>query len=66
MPGGPAASVLDYRELARRRLQHVLFEYVDGSYAEVTLRLTVAGAVSATEINSNGLMNARRHAIQQE
>jgi len=33
-----AASVLDYRELARRRLPPFLFEYVDGgSYAEVTL-----------------------------
>ncbi len=34
-----AASVLDYRELARRRLPHFLFEYMDGgSYSEVTLR----------------------------
>lgn len=33
------ASVNDYRELARRRLPHFLFEYIDGgSYAEVTLR----------------------------
>ncbi|MDP9141000.1 MAG: FMN-dependent L-lactate dehydrogenase LldD [Pseudomonadota bacterium] len=33
------ASVSDYRELARRRLPHFLFEYIDGgSYAEVTLR----------------------------
>lgn len=33
-----AASVLDYRELARRRLPKFLFEYIDGgSYAEVTL-----------------------------
>jgi L-lactate dehydrogenase (cytochrome) len=33
-----AASVSDYRELARRRLPHFLFEYIDGgSYAEVTL-----------------------------
>jgi L-lactate dehydrogenase (cytochrome) len=38
-----AASALDYRELARRRLPHVLFEYIDGgSYAEVTLRRNVA------------------------
>jgi L-lactate dehydrogenase (cytochrome) len=38
-----AASVLDYRELARRRLPHFLFEYIDGgSYAEVTLRGNVA------------------------
>jgi L-lactate dehydrogenase (cytochrome) len=34
-----AASVQDYRELARRRLPPFLFEYMDGgSYAEVTLR----------------------------
>jgi len=33
-----AASVSDYRELARRRLPKVLFEYIDGgSYGEVTL-----------------------------
>ena len=38
-----AASVLDYRELARRRLPHFLFEYIDGgSYAETTLRGNVA------------------------
>jgi L-lactate dehydrogenase (cytochrome) len=37
-----AASTLDYRELARRRLPHFLFEYIDGgSYAEVTLRRNV-------------------------
>jgi L-lactate dehydrogenase (cytochrome) len=34
-----AASVLDYRELALRRLPRFLFDYIDGgSYAEVTLR----------------------------
>jgi L-lactate dehydrogenase (cytochrome) len=34
-----AASALDYRELARRRLPHFLFEYIDGgSYDQVTLR----------------------------
>jgi L-lactate dehydrogenase (cytochrome) len=38
-----AASALDYRELARRKLPRFLFEYVDGgSYAEVTLRRNVA------------------------
>jgi len=38
-----AAAVLDYRELARRRLPKFLFEYIDGgSYAEVTLRRNVA------------------------
>ena len=37
-----AASALDYRELARRRLPHFLFEYIDGgSYAEVTMRRNV-------------------------
>ncbi len=37
-----AASVSDYRELARRRLPHRLFEYIDGgSYAESTLRRNV-------------------------
>jgi L-lactate dehydrogenase (cytochrome) len=38
-----AASALDYRELARRRLPHFLFEYIDGgAYAEVTLRRNIA------------------------
>jgi L-lactate dehydrogenase (cytochrome) len=38
-----AASVSDFRELARRRLPHILFEYIDGgSYAEETLRRNVA------------------------
>ena len=33
-----AASALDYRELARQRLPHFLFEYIDGgSYDQVTL-----------------------------
>ncbi|MCW3837718.1 FMN-dependent L-lactate dehydrogenase LldD [Sphingomonas canadensis] len=37
-----AASALDYRDLARRRLPRFLFEYFDGgSYAEVTLRRNV-------------------------
>lgn len=34
-----AASINDYRDLARARLPHFLFEYIDGgSYGEVTLR----------------------------
>lgn len=34
-----AASISDYRELAKRRAPHFLFEYLDGgSYDEVTLR----------------------------
>jgi L-lactate dehydrogenase (cytochrome) len=38
-----AASVLDYRELARRRLPRFLFEYIDGgSYDECTLQRNVA------------------------
>jgi L-lactate dehydrogenase (cytochrome) len=37
-----AASVSDYRELARRRLPNIFFEYIDGgSYAEETLRRNV-------------------------
>jgi L-lactate dehydrogenase (cytochrome) len=38
-----AASVTDYRELARRRLPRFLFDYIDGgSYAEVTVRRNIA------------------------
>ena len=38
-----AASVIDYRGLAKARLPHFLFEYLDGgSYDEVTLRRNVA------------------------
>jgi L-lactate dehydrogenase (cytochrome) len=38
-----AASTLDYRDLARRRLPHFLFEYIDGgAFAETTLRRNVA------------------------
>ncbi|HEX3701103.1 MAG TPA: FMN-dependent L-lactate dehydrogenase LldD [Phenylobacterium sp.] len=38
-----AASISDYRELARRRLPRFLFEYIDGgAYDEVTLRGNVA------------------------
>ena len=37
------ADVNDFRELARRRLPHFLFDYIDGgSYSEVTLRHNVA------------------------
>src|SRR3984957_11283744 len=37
-----AASISDYRELARRSLPQMLFEYIEGgSYAEVTLRRNV-------------------------
>ncbi|WEK43416.1 MAG: FMN-dependent L-lactate dehydrogenase LldD [Candidatus Sphingomonas colombiensis] len=38
-----AASISDYRELARRRLPRFLFDYIDGgSYAEMTLGRNVA------------------------
>src|SRR6185503_15718143 len=41
---GKAASVSDYRALAKARLPHFLFEYLDGgSYDEVTLRRNVEG-----------------------
>jgi len=37
------ASIPDFREAARRRMPHFLFEYIDGgSYAEVTLRRNIA------------------------
>jgi L-lactate dehydrogenase (cytochrome) len=37
------ANVSDFRELARRKLPNVLFEYIDGgSYSETTLRRNVA------------------------
>src|ERR687886_1909262 len=37
------ATVLDYRELARRRLPRQLFDYVDGgAYDETTMRSNVA------------------------
>jgi L-lactate dehydrogenase (cytochrome) len=36
------ASISDFRELARRRLPHFLFEYIDGgSYSETTLRRNI-------------------------
>lgn len=38
-----AASVSDFREMARRRLPNIFFEYIDGgSYAEVTLGRNVS------------------------
>ena len=38
-----AASPIDYRELARRRVPHFLFEYLDGgSFAETTVLRNVA------------------------
>ena len=70
-----AASVLDYRELARRRLPHFPFKYLDGGGVAHTLRLLEAemriamaltGTVSVTDINGNIVMTARRRASQQE
>ena len=44
-----AASVSDYRELARRRLPPFLFEYIDGgSFAEVTLKRNIADLEAVT------------------
>jgi L-lactate dehydrogenase (cytochrome) len=44
-----AASISDYRELARRRLPHFLFEYIDGgAYAEATLQQNVADLAAIT------------------
>jgi L-lactate dehydrogenase (cytochrome) len=41
--GVAPATVLDYRELARRRLPRQLFDYIDGgAYDEVTMRANVA------------------------
>ena len=43
------ASIGDYRALAKARLPHFLFEYVDGgSYGEVTLRRNVADLAAVT------------------
>ena len=40
---GKAASISDYRALAKARLPHFLFEYLDGgSYDEATLRANAA------------------------
>jgi L-lactate dehydrogenase (cytochrome) len=42
-----AASVADYRELARRRLPNIFYEYIDGgSYEEATLRRNLADLAS--------------------
>src|SRR5437763_15851807 len=41
--GVAPATVLDYRELARRRLPRQLFDYIDGgAYDEATMRANVA------------------------
>ena len=50
-----AISIGDYRELARRRLPRVLFDYLDGgSFAETTLRDNVS-ALSAVQLRQRVL-----------
>lgn len=44
-----ASAISDYRELARRRLPHFLFEYIDGgSFGEATLRRNLAALKAIT------------------
>lgn len=44
-----ASAIGDYRELARRRLPHFLFEYIDGgSFGEATLRRNLAALEAIT------------------
>lgn len=55
-----AACVLDYRELARRRLPPFLFEYIDGgSYSEVTLERNLAD-LAATALRQRVLVDVSR------
>ena len=52
-----AASVSDYRELARRRLPNIFFEYIDGgAYAEVTLKRNVAD-LEALALRQRGMQD---------
>ena len=54
------ASVLDYREAARRRLPRFLFEYLDGgSYAEETLRRNVSD-LQAVELRQRVMVDVSR------
>lgn len=54
------ASIPDFREAARRRLPHFLFEYIDGgSYAEVTLRRNIAD-LEAIALRQRVLRNVAR------
>jgi hypothetical protein len=69
-----AASVLDCREPARRRLPHFPFKHIDGGVAhtlplleaEMRIAMALTGTVSITDINADILMTGRRRAIQQE
>ncbi|MET0293840.1 MAG: L-lactate dehydrogenase [Phenylobacterium sp.] len=54
------ASISDYRELARRRLPRMIFDYIDGgSYAEVTLARNVAD-MAALPLRQRVMRDMRR------
>lgn len=49
IPSTRASSISDYRELARQRLPHFLFEYIDGgSFGETTLRRNLSALEATT------------------
>jgi L-lactate dehydrogenase (cytochrome) len=55
-----AASVLDYRDLARRRLPRFLFEHLDGgSYAELALGWNVAD-LEAIGLRQSAMLNVAK------
>jgi len=55
-----AASTSDYRELARRRIPHFLFEYIDGgAYGETTLARNV-GDLTAVALRQRVLKDVSR------
>ena len=55
-----AASIIDYREIARRRLPPFLFQYIDGgAYAEATLRRNVED-LSAVALRQRVLRDVSR------
>ena len=64
------ASIEDYRELARRRLPRVLFDYIDGgSYAEVTLASRLMAAVDrevALDVAGVGRLEGRLTRVSAE
>ncbi|MGA0600240.1 L-lactate dehydrogenase [Caulobacter sp. KR2-114] len=60
------ASVSDYRELARRRLPRVLFDYIDGgSYAEATLAANVDD-LNALTLRQRVMRDVSRLSMQTE